>query len=107
MGIVRQSSSGMFTFLPLGLRSLEKLQRIVDEEMKIAGCQKLQLPLLTSGSLWKKTGIDVIFLFHFYNIHTFYEFIIIKIGRWESTGDELMTVKDRHKRDYVLSPVSS
>jgi prolyl-tRNA synthetase len=47
----------MFTFLPLGLRSLEKLKKIVDEEMKIAGCQKLQLPLLISGSLWKKTGI--------------------------------------------------
>ena len=73
MGIVRQSSPGMFTFLPLGLRSLEKLQRIVDEEMKIAGCQKLQLPLLTSGSLWKKTGNIMIILFNFYNIYNFYK----------------------------------
>lgn len=56
MGIVRQCSSGMFTFLPLGMRILEKLQRIVDEEMKNVGCQKLQLPFLTAGSLWKKTG---------------------------------------------------
>lgn len=56
MGIVRQSSPGMHTLLPLGLRSLEKLVKLVDEEMQRAGCQKIQLPLLTAGNLWKVTG---------------------------------------------------
>lgn len=79
-GIVRQSSPGLFTLTPLGVRSLEKLVKIVDEELKNVGCQKLQLPILTAGNLWKKTG------------------------RWESTGLELLTIKDRHGRDYVLSP---
>ena len=56
MGIVRQSSPGLFTLTPLGIRSLEKLVKIADEELKHVGCQKLQLPFLTAGSLWKATG---------------------------------------------------
>ncbi|EFX83291.1 hypothetical protein DAPPUDRAFT_127919 [Daphnia pulex] len=80
MGIVRQNSPGLFTLTPLGVRSLEKLVKIVDDELKYVGCQKLQLPILTAGNLWKTTG------------------------RWESTGSELLTIKDRHARDYVLSP---
>lgn len=57
MGVIRQANPGMFTFLPLGLRTLEKLKKIVDEEMGKVGCQKLSLPSLTSGHLWKTTGI--------------------------------------------------
>lgn len=56
MGIVRQASPGIFTLAPLGVRSLEKLVKLVDEEMRNVGCQKLQLPILTAGSLWKTTG---------------------------------------------------
>ncbi|KAK7073176.1 prolyl-tRNA synthetase [Halocaridina rubra] len=78
-GILRPRGNGMFAFLPLGLRALEKLSAVIDEEMKRVGAQKILLPSLTSGLLWKKTG------------------------RWESTGEELMKVKDRHERDYVLS----
>jgi prolyl-tRNA synthetase len=58
MGIVRQNSPGLFTLTPLGVRSLEKLVKIVDEELKNVGCQKLQLPILTAGNLWKKTGTE-------------------------------------------------
>ncbi|XP_066981482.1 probable proline--tRNA ligase, mitochondrial isoform X1 [Macrobrachium rosenbergii] len=79
-GIVRPRGNGMYAFLPLGQRVLAKLTNIIDEEMKLIGAQKLLLPTLTSGHLWKKTG------------------------RWELTGDELIKVKDRHEKDYVISP---
>lgn len=100
MGVVRQSSPGMYALLPLGLRSLEKLVRLVDEELRKAGCQKLQLPFLTAGNLWQTTGSSL-----YYQAWLLLHFIFI--GRWESTGPELLSIQDRHKRDYVLSPVSS
>ena len=73
MGIVRQSSPGMFALTPLGLRSLEKLIKIVDEEMRNVGCQKLQLPLLTIGSLWKTTGTSDKQSFPYLNTFYLYE----------------------------------
>ncbi|XP_068250561.1 probable proline--tRNA ligase, mitochondrial [Palaemon carinicauda] len=79
-GIVRPRGNGMFAFMPLGQRVLAKLTDLIDEEMKLVGAQKMLLPTLTSGHLWKKTG------------------------RWKTTGDELVKVKDRHDKDYVLSP---
>ncbi|KAK8729675.1 hypothetical protein OTU49_008264 [Cherax quadricarinatus] len=79
-GIINSRSNGMFALLPLGQRVIDKLTAIIDEEMRHIGAQKLLLPLLTSGHLWKKTG------------------------RWESTGEELMTTSDRHKNEHVLSP---
>ncbi len=57
LGFIQQASPGMFTFLPLGLRVLNKLQKIIDNELHQIGCQKVTLPTLTSGELWKKTGI--------------------------------------------------
>lgn len=56
MGIVRQASPGMYTMLPLGLRSLHKLKNLIASEMNSAGCQQLSFPFLTSAHLWKKTG---------------------------------------------------
>ena len=56
MGIVQQASPGMFILTPLGVRSLEKLIHLVDQELRNVGCQKLQLPMLTAGHLWKSTG---------------------------------------------------
>ncbi|PNF23894.1 putative proline--tRNA ligase, mitochondrial [Cryptotermes secundus] len=80
LGVIRQASPGAFHLLPLGERSLQKLIRIVDDEMCKINAQKLLLPLLTSGELWKSTG------------------------RWEDIGEELFTLKDRHDRELVLSP---
>ncbi|CAG8435930.1 6897_t:CDS:2 [Diversispora eburnea] len=55
-GLIRQSSSGVYSLLPFALRSLEKLEKIVDQEMKNIGGQKLSLPILLSANTWKKTG---------------------------------------------------
>ncbi|XP_042242439.1 probable proline--tRNA ligase, mitochondrial [Homarus americanus] len=79
-GVINCRSNGMFALLPLGQRVITKLMKVIDEEMKLVGAQKMLLPLLTSGQLWRATG------------------------RWESTGQELMKVQDRHNKDYVLSP---
>ncbi|XP_076055064.1 prolyl-tRNA synthetase 2-like protein, mitochondrial isoform X2 [Oratosquilla oratoria] len=80
LGALHPRSNGMYALLPLGLRALEKLNKSIDEEMSYIGAQKIALPILTSGHLWKKTG------------------------RWKSTGPELLKVKDRHEKDFVLSP---
>ncbi|XP_033214940.1 probable proline--tRNA ligase, mitochondrial [Belonocnema kinseyi] len=79
-GIIRKASTGMYTLLPLGLRVLEKLTDIVDQEMLKAGAQKILLPALTSEKLWKKTN------------------------RLTQAGRELFTLRDRHNNSYVLSP---
>lgn len=57
LGVIHQASPGAFHLLPLGERSLQKLIRIVDDEMCNIDAQKLLLPLLTSGELWKSTGM--------------------------------------------------
>lgn len=101
MGIVRQASPGMFTFLPLGLRALNKLKKLVEKELNQIGCQKLSLPTLTHGNLWKTTGTHLVTIYRLTSVLTLFE-----SGRWESTGPELMTVQDRHNHPYVLSPVS-
>lgn len=103
LGIVRQSSSGLFVLTPLGIRSLEKLVKIVDKELKNVGCQKLQLPILTAGNLWKRTGEEYLNVLYCLCINNWKKKFIV--GRWESTGSELLTVNDRYGRNYVLSPV--
>ncbi|XP_021936027.1 probable proline--tRNA ligase, mitochondrial isoform X2 [Zootermopsis nevadensis] len=80
LGVIRQASAGAFHMLPLSERSLQKLISIVDDEMSKIDAQKLMLPLLTPGELWKTTG------------------------RWEDVGEELFTLKDRHDKEFVLSP---
>lgn len=79
-GIISLRSHGMFGLLPLGQRVMMKLTKLIDQEMNRVGAQRLSLPLLTNGDLWKKTG------------------------RWETTGQELMKLEDRHGKEYVLSP---
>ena len=81
-GIITNTSAGMYAFLPFGMRALEKLTHLVDEEMKLIGAQKILLPVLTPSSLWKKTS------------------------RFEEALPELFMLKDRHGKEYVLSPVS-
>ncbi len=79
-GMVRKVTSGIYVFLPLGLKVLEKAKNIVREEMNRAGAQELLLPACQPADLWQETG------------------------RWEFYGKELMRFKDRHERDYCLGP---
>lgn len=56
LGIIRHANTGLFHYLPLGVRALEKMTKIVDDEMQNIGAQKICLPTLTAAELWKKTG---------------------------------------------------
>ncbi|KAI8059858.1 hypothetical protein BC940DRAFT_264558 [Gongronella butleri] len=79
-GFLRQSSSGVYTLLPLGLRTLEKLQNIIQQEMDAIGGQRLMMPLLLQSDHWKTTG------------------------RWGSAKGEFFRFKDRKEVDYLLAP---
>lgn len=79
-GMMRQISSGVYTYLPLGYRVLQKITRIVEEEMDAAGAQELLMPALQPAELWMKTG------------------------RWEDYGPLMMKVLDRHERSFALGP---
>ncbi|MFO7717788.1 MAG: proline--tRNA ligase [Thermodesulfobacteriota bacterium] len=79
-GMIRKVTSGIYTFLPLGLRALDKIANVLREEMERAGCQEIFMPMVQPGDLWKETG------------------------RWDYYGKELLRVKDRHERDYCLGP---
>ncbi|MBA2873956.1 proline--tRNA ligase [Thermaerobacillus caldiproteolyticus] len=79
-GFIRQSASGVYTFLPLGKRVLQKIETIIREEMNRAGAIELFMPALQQAELWQESG------------------------RWYSYGPELMRLKDRHERDFALGP---
>jgi len=79
-GMIRQLVSGVYTYLPLGHRVLRKVQEIVREEMDRAGAQEISMPAIQPAELWQETG------------------------RWDAYGPELMRLKDRHQRDFVLGP---
>ncbi|MCK5894877.1 MAG: proline--tRNA ligase [Endozoicomonadaceae bacterium] len=79
-GMIRKLAAGMYTWLPLGLRVLRKVEAIVREEMNRAGAQEILMPMVQSAELWQETG------------------------RWEQFGSELLRIKDRHQRDFVLGP---
>ncbi|MCL4134836.1 UNVERIFIED_CONTAM: hypothetical protein GTU68_022012, partial [Idotea baltica] len=79
-GIISSQHLGLFTLLPLGVRAVEKLIKLLDLQMKKVNGQKLSLPFLTSASLWKKSG------------------------RLETCGAEIMSLKDRHNHHLILSP---
>jgi prolyl-tRNA synthetase len=79
-GLIRQLVSGVYTYLPLGHRVLRKVQQIVREEMDRAGAQEISMPAIQPAELWQETG------------------------RWDAYGPELMRLKDRHNRDFVLGP---
>lgn len=81
-GLIKQTSNGMYALLPLGMRILDKLTKIVDTEMTKIGAQKILLPALTPTHLWKKTE------------------------RFDESRAELFTLKDKNDKQYVLSPVS-
>ena len=75
-GMIRKLTSGLYTYLPLGLKSLNKVGAIVREEMNRAGALEVLMPMVQPGDLWQETG------------------------RWEYYGKELLRIKDRHGRDY-------
>src|SRR5881296_1839401 len=79
-GLVRKLTGGLYTFLPLGLRALRKVERIVREEMDRAGGLELLMPSLQPPDIWQKSG------------------------RYESTKDVLFRVRDRAKKEWVLGP---
>jgi prolyl-tRNA synthetase len=79
-GMVRKSAAGLYSWLPLGLRVLRKVERIVREEMDKAGAQEVLMPVVQSAELW------------------------IESGRWEQFGPELTRFKDRHSNAFCLGP---
>jgi prolyl-tRNA synthetase len=79
-GMMRMLSSGLYTYLPLGLRVIQKVAGIVREEMNAAGAQEVLMPTLQPDTLWKRTG------------------------RWDDMGPELMRLVDRNDREFVLGP---
>ncbi len=79
-GLIRQLVSGVYSYLPLGHRVLRKVMQIVREEMDSAGAQEITMPAIQPAELWQETG------------------------RWDAYGPELMRLKDRHDRGFVLGP---
>ena len=79
-GLIRRLAAGLYSWLPMGLRSLQKVERIVREEMNRAGAFELVMPVFQPAELWQESG------------------------RWSAYGPELLRMKDRHKRDYVAGP---
>ncbi|KAI9296187.1 prolyl-tRNA synthetase [Neoconidiobolus thromboides FSU 785] len=79
-GLIRQTSSGLYSLLPMAMKSIRKLKQIVINELEDGGCQPVDLPILSSANLWKKTG------------------------RWEEMDKELFRLKDRKDNDLCLSP---
>lgn len=79
-GMIRKAASGVYTYLPLGYRSIKKVIEIVREEMDRKGGQEIMLPIVQPAELW------------------------IESGRWDVYGDELFRLKDRHGRDFALGP---
>ena len=79
-GLIRRLASGLYTWLPLGLRVLRKVEAIIREEMDAAGAQEVLMPVVQPAELWQESG------------------------RWEQYGPELLRIKDRHGREFCLGP---
>ncbi|OGI38855.1 MAG: proline--tRNA ligase [Candidatus Muproteobacteria bacterium RBG_16_62_13] len=79
-GMIRKLAAGVYTWLPLGLRALRKVERIVRQEMNHAGAQEILMPAIQPAELWQESG------------------------RWDQYGPELLRLKDRHQRDFCFGP---
>ena len=79
-GMIKRIGSGVYTLMPIGLRSVRKVEAIVREEMNRAGAIELLMPAVQPAELWQESG------------------------RWEQYGPELLRFKDRHQRDFVVGP---
>ena len=80
--MIRKLAGGIYSYMPLGLRSIRKVEEIIRQEMNAAGALELLMPVVQPAELW------------------------VESGRWEKYGPELLRVKDRHGRDFVLQPTS-
>ena len=81
-GMIKRLGSGIYTYMPTGLRIIRKVENIIREEMNKAGAIELLMPLVQPAELWQETG------------------------RWDKMGPELMRVKDRHGREFAIQPTS-
>jgi len=81
-GLIRKLSAGIYNYLPLGLKVIRKVENIIREEMNQAGAIELLMPMIQPAELWQETG------------------------RWEKMGPELLRIKDRHDRDFLIQPTS-
>ena len=81
-GMIKKLAAGIYTYMPLGLRSIRKIEAIIRQEMNRAGAIELLMPVVQPAELWMQSG------------------------RWDKYGPELLRLKDRHGRDFVLQPTS-
>jgi len=81
-GLIKKLGAGIYSYMPMGLRVIRKAEAIVREEMNRAGAIELSMPVVQPAALWQETG------------------------RFEKMGPELLRIKDRHGRDYVVQPTS-
>ncbi len=81
-GLIKRLAAGIYTWMPLGLRVLRKVEAVVREEMNRAGAIELLMPVVQPGELWQESG------------------------RWDKYGPDLLRIKDRHQRDFVIQPTS-
>ena len=79
-GLIRKLAAGLYTWMPLGLRAMRKVENVVREEMNRAGALELLMPGIIPAELW------------------------VESGRWDKFGPELLRIKDRHERDFCLGP---
>jgi len=81
-GMIKKLGAGIYTYMPMGLRVIRKVEAIVREEMNRAGAVELTMPVVQPAELWQETG------------------------RFETNGPELLRIKDRHDRDFIIQPTS-
>ncbi|MEZ5558910.1 MAG: proline--tRNA ligase [Pseudomonadales bacterium] len=79
-GLIRQVAAGLYTWLPLGLKVIRKLEAIIREELTISGAQEVLMPVVQPAELWQESG------------------------RWDKMGPEMLRLHDRHNRDFCLGP---
>jgi len=81
-GLIRQSSAGIYSWLPLGLRALKKIENVVREEQDASGAQEMLMPTIQSAELWRKSG------------------------RYDDYGKEMLRIRDRHEREMLYGPTN-
>ena len=81
-GLIRKLSAGIYNYMPMGLKVIRKVEGIIREEMDKAGAVELLMPVVQPAELWQETG------------------------RWDKMGPELLRIKDRHDRDFLIQPTS-
>ena len=81
-GMIKKLAAGIYTYMPMGLRSIRKIEQIIREEMNRAGAVELLMPVVQPAELWMESG------------------------RWQKMGPELLRLKDRHERDFIVQPTS-